>query len=79
MQSVTLNRPRGTVQLRTNGKVALHWESKIICGIFNAALCYMPVKKESLENKATNEKKESVVGEAKKKEQNFGKVSSRIT
>ena len=47
--------------------ISLHeWESKRISGIGNAVLCYMPVKKESLENKATNEKKASVKEEAKK-------------
>ena len=47
--------------------ISLHeWESKRISGIGNAVLCYMPVKKESLENKATNEKKASVEGEVKK-------------
>ena len=47
--------------------ISLHeWESKRISEIGNAVLCYMPVKKESLENKATNEEKASVKGEAKK-------------
>ena len=48
--------------------ISLHeWERKLgISEIRNAALCYMPVKKESLENKATNEKKASVKEEAKK-------------
>ena len=48
--------------------ISLHeWESKLgISEIRNAALCYMPVKKESLENKATNEKNASVKEEAKK-------------
>ena len=42
------------------------WESKVISGIANAVLCYMPVKKEALENKATNEKKASVKEETEK-------------
>ena len=47
--------------------ISLHeWESIRIREIGNAVLCYMPVKKESLENKATNEEKASVKGEAKK-------------
>ena len=47
--------------------ISLHeWESKRIREIGNAVLCYMPVKKESLENKATNEEKASVKGEAEK-------------
>ena len=47
--------------------ISLHeWESKRIREISNGVLCYMPVKKESLENKATKEKKASVKGEAKK-------------
>ena len=47
--------------------ISLHeWESKRIRKIGNSVLCYMPVKKESLENKVTNEKKASVKGEAKK-------------
>ena len=41
-------------------QISLHeWDSKI-SGIANAVLCYMPAKKESLENKATKEKKASV-------------------
>ena len=37
--------------------ISLHeWESKRISEIGNAALCYMPVRKETLENKATNKK-----------------------
>ena len=47
--------------------ISLHeWENKRISGIGNSVLCYMPVKKESLENKATNEEKASVKGETKK-------------
>ena len=47
--------------------ISLHeWETKRIREIGDAVLCYMPVKKESLENKATNEEKASVKGEAKK-------------
>ena len=43
------------------------WETKGIAEIGNnAALCYLPVKKESLENKVTNEKKASLKGKAKK-------------
>ena len=48
--------------------ISIHeWETKGIAKISDdAVLCYMPVKKESLENKANNEEKTSVKGEAKK-------------